>query len=219
MFSTPEIHYASSILIRQFTIIVQPTRGIARISQRVVLLESRLSSYSFTLYTSHITRAGWSSHVAGPFHSFLLVIMYLFVILHIFAWILLLFSIQIAATPVSLPYTNGTRSGNDTSPGIGIELEYRGLVFTSNNTKASTASHNDISNIKGKTGKVLDNSGATMSPTKEWALTAKPRDTENATSISQLVGDFIVDGLLVKLGSGRVSPIAKEILGFMVGRS
>ena len=130
---------------------------------------------------------------------------------------IVLYSIQITATPTSQQYADLKRADNNTSPGIGIELECRSLVFTSNNNKTRTASDDDISNIKGKTGKTLDNSGATISPTKEWILTADHTHSGNDTRISKLTGEFMVDGLSVKLGSGRVGPIAKEILGFMVG--
>ena len=83
------------------------------------------------------------------------------------------------------------------------------MVFKNEGDKAKKASPDEIKNIKGKKVTVAGASN------NEWALTAEHSGTEAANGVGNLVAEFIVNGLVVKLGQNKAEKIGKEITAFL----
>lgn len=108
----------------------------------------------------------------------------------------------------------------DNSPGLGIELELRELLYINPHEETKPppdgrCSPDHVKAIKGKAVTVLHSQPPTSSK-HEWSLTAEHASTEDGKGISILVSEFIVDGTKVKVGEKRAGPIADEIIKFLV---
>lgn len=111
------------------------------------------------------------------------------------------------------------------TPGIGIELESRGIRFLNNNPKClppergGEADDSKVLKVKGSIITLVDDP-QTGPSSDEWVLTAEHSGTEDTTGISRLVPEWIIDGTKVKLVSdpkgGRVGAVARDIRDFLV---
>jgi hypothetical protein len=111
------------------------------------------------------------------------------------------------------------------TPGIGVELEVRSIVFANENPKCDIpknvglADDDTIKRIKGAPISLVEDPN--VGPSRnEWALTAEHSGLEDNIGIRMLVAEWIIDGTKVKLvqspQGGRAKSVAKEIQAFTV---
>lgn len=120
-----------------------------------------------------------------------------------------LFNGYTLALPAQSPHELEARAGS--SPGIGVELEWRNGILKNPDPRAKEARYDSdaISKIKGSKINVKD----VTTFTNEWKLTAEHSPDIDNNGLEHLVFEWIVLGEVVKLDKSKnvLGDIAEEI--------
>lgn len=85
-------------------------------------------------------------------------------------------------------------SDPDRSPGIGVEFEASGFVFSNEDCAMQDTFDSKGKEVNGRSG-------------KDWALTVDTTESHQG----KLTGEYILNGKSIKLGSGRAKEAAAEL--------